>query len=97
MKALIEYFIVLTGTNSTEMNGVKEEKIEHDADNGDLPPIAIEPPGKNTRIPKDPIKLVFEMILLIVAFIPMSIWAIIQHILVRRKSVEGKVVLVSIT
>lgn len=85
----------MTGIKKSEMNGVKIGLNGHDADNNDFIPIAIEAPGKNTRVPQEPIKLIFEMLLLIVAFLPMTIWAMIVHIFARRKSVAGKVVVVS--
>lgn len=79
------------------MNTVEKEKTDHDAEKKeDIPPAAIEAPGKNRRMPTDPIKLIFEIVLLIVAFIPMIVWSIIKYFLTQPKSIKGKVVLVSI-
>lgn len=61
------------------------------------PVVRIDPPAplQNSLI-NEPFKLVVQMTFFIVALLPMMIWTFIEHFLLsRRKSVKGKVVLVS--
>ena len=55
-----------------------------------------DPPKRFRKIIKEPRKLIFELLYLFFVFWPLLLWSIVENYRKKRKSVAGKVVLVSI-
>ncbi len=58
--------------------------------------VPLDPPSSTVNKTRDPVKLVFELLYVLIIFIPYIVWTCVENIfLAQRKSVKGKVVLVS--